>query len=117
VSRGCRQENLSDVDGSDALRNDLRMAVRMATNLSLPRDLVAEIDAVAGRRQRSAFVEDALRRALRRERLRAAMTRAAGALRAEDYPHWATSDDVVAWVRELRAEVTDPGPEADANAA
>ena len=94
------------------------MSLRIATNLSLPADLVAEIDAVAGRRQRSAFVEEAVRRALRRERLRAAMSRTAGALRAEDYPHWATSEDVVEWVRQERAEVTDPGLEhADANAA
>jgi metal-responsive CopG/Arc/MetJ family transcriptional regulator len=87
------------------------MAVRMATNLSLPVDLVAEIDAVAGRRQRSAFVEEAVRKALRRERLRVAMQRTAGSLKAENYPHWATSEDVVAWVRELRAEETDAGPE------
>jgi metal-responsive CopG/Arc/MetJ family transcriptional regulator len=90
----------------------------MATNLSLPVDLVAEIDAVAGRRQRSAFVEQAVRRALRRERLRDAIERTAGVLKAEDYPHWASSEDVAAWVRELRAEETDAGPEgASATAA
>lgn len=33
-----------------------------------------------------------------------------GALNRADYPHWRTSDDVTAWVRELRAEVTDSGP-------
>jgi hypothetical protein len=27
----------------------------------------------------------------------------------EDYPHWRTSHEVVAWVRALRAEESDPG--------
>jgi hypothetical protein len=27
----------------------------------------------------------------------------------EHYPHWRTSEDVVAWVRMMRAEETDPG--------
>ena len=87
------------------------MAVRMATNLSLPPDLVAEIDAVAGKRNRSAFVEDAVRRKLRREQLRSAMARTAGVLSLEHYPQWATSEQVVEWVRESRAEQTDPGSE------
>ena len=87
------------------------MAVRMATNLSLPPDLVAEVDAVAGKRNRSAFVEDAVRRKLRRERLRQAIERTAGAWKAEDYPEFATSEKVVEWVRALRAEKTDPGPD------
>ena len=94
------------------MRNSLRMAVRIATNLTLPPDLVAEIDAVAGRRNRSAFAEAALRRALKREQLRIAIDRTAGVLRAEDYPHWATSDKVVEWVRELRAEETDTSAQA-----
>src|SRR5262245_49100876 len=97
------------VDIGTVVRDSLRLSLRIATNLSLPADLVAEVDVVAGRRQRSAFVEEAVRRALRRERLRLAMTRTAGALRAEHYPHWATSEDVVEWVRQSRSEVTDPG--------
>ncbi len=83
----------------------------MPTNLTLPRDLVSEVDAVAGERGRSRFIEDATRYALRRARLRQAIERTAGVLRAEDYPEWRTSEDVVAWVRALRAEETDPGSE------
>jgi len=82
------------------------------TNLSLPADLVAALDEVAGPRNRSRFVEEALRRAIRREQFRIAGERFAGSLKAEDYPHWRTSEDVVAWVREMRAEVTDPGDDA-----
>ena len=79
-------------------------------NLSLPEDLVADLDEVAGPRKRSAFAEEALRRAIRREQFRIAAEEAAGSLKAEDYPHWRTSEDVVRWVREMRAEetVTEP---------
>ena len=93
------------------MRDSLRMAVRIATNLTLPPDLVAEIDAVAGRRNRSAFAETALRRALKREQLRIAIERTAGVLSAEDYPEWATSEKVVEWVRASRAEGRDPWTE------
>ena len=82
---------------------------RVATNLTLPRDLVRELDAVAGPRNRSAFVEEAVRYRLKRERLRRSIVETAGALAGKDYPHWATSEKVVEWVRQLRAEETDSG--------
>ncbi len=72
--------------------------------LTLPPDLLAEVDALAGARGRSRFIEEATRAALRRERLRAMHRTVAGALRAEDYPEWATDEDVVAWVQRSRAE-------------
>ena len=75
-------------------------------NLSLPEDLVEALDDVAGPRRRSAFAEEALRRAIKREQFRLAGERYAGSLKAEDYPHWRTSEDVVAWVRMMRAEET-----------
>ena len=86
------------------------MTTRSATNLSLPPDLVDEVDAMAGRRNRSAFVEAAIRDRLRRERLRLAMTRAAGAWAAKDYPEFESSDQVAAWVRERRSEETSQDP-------
>ena len=85
------------------------MAVR--TNLMLPGDLVAEVDRVAGPRNRSRYVAEAVAARLRRDRLRVAWDRSFGILRAEDYPHWATSEMVVEWVRVMRAEETDPGPD------
>jgi metal-responsive CopG/Arc/MetJ family transcriptional regulator len=81
---------------------------RIPVNLSLPEDLVAKVDEVAGPRNRSAFVEEVLRRAVKREQWRLAIERTAGSLPAEHYPHWRTSEDVVAWVRMMRAEETDP---------
>jgi len=85
--------------------------MNVRTNLLLPKDLVEELDEVAGPRGRSRFVADAVAYKLRREKLRAAFDRSFGILRREDYPHWDTSEKVVEWVRELRAEETDPGPD------
>lgn len=82
----------------------------MRTNLVLPRALVDEVDRLAGPRGRSRYVADALTERLRRDRLRDAVEVTAGVLDPEDYPQWRTSEDVVAWVRERRAEDTDPGP-------
>jgi hypothetical protein len=110
------------------MRTDVRYHVRMSrrsapsappavsrarkpTNLSLPPDLVAEVDALAGPRGRSAFVEEAVRRAIRRERLRVAIESTAGAWAGKGPAMWDEPDGVVRWVRELRVEETDPGPE------
>ena len=87
------------------------MMTRMATNLMLPADLVAQIDEIAGPRNRSRFFEEAARAKLKREQLRVAVERHAGAWSAEEYPEFATSEMVVEWVRSGRAEVTGPGPE------
>lgn len=81
------------------------MSVR--TNLLLPKELVEEVDHFAGPRGRSRYVAEALEQKLRRDRLREVVKATAGALRATDYPHWRTSEDVVAWVRQLRSEETD----------
>lgn len=110
------------LDLRKVMRNDMSMVVRtqggvetlepelgprrIPVNLSLPEDLVAELDHISGPRNRSSFAEEAIRRAIRRERLRVSIERTAGSLKAEDYPHWRTSEDVVAWVREMRAEAT-----------
>jgi predicted transcriptional regulator len=85
--------------------------MNVRTNLLLPADLVRELDEVAGPRNRSRFVADAVAYKLRREKLRRAWDRARGMLKPEDYPHWSTPEKVVEWVREMRAEETDPGPD------
>ncbi len=89
------------------LRTVVRMTVR--TNLLLPKALIDEVDRYAGPRGRSRYVAEALSDRLRRDRLREVVLATSGALNRADYPHWQTPDHVTAWVRELRAEVTDPG--------
>ena len=68
------------------MRNTVRMAMRTATNLSLPPDLIAEVDDLAGPRGRSAFVEDAIRTKVKREKLRRAFEAVRGTWTAEEYP-------------------------------
>lgn len=91
----------------------MRMTVR--TNLLLPKELVEEMDRYAGPRGRSRYVAEALAERLRRDHLGRAIAESAGILSAEDYPHWATSEKVVEWVRAQRAEETDCG-DADSRA-
>lgn len=88
----------------------LRMTVRTPANLSLPRDLVEDVDAIAGPRNRSAFVEAAIRDRLRRERLRLAIHQSAGAWSADDHPEFTRPADTLEWVRARRAEVTAAKP-------
>ena len=87
------------------------MGVRIATNITLPKDLVRELDAFAGHRNRSAFIEDAIRDRLRRERVRRAFESVRGAWAGKGPAVWDEPDGVARWVRKLRAEVTDPGPD------
>jgi predicted transcriptional regulator len=82
----------------------VRMNVR--TNLLLPKELVEEVDHFAGDRGRSRYVAQALRAQVRRDRLREVVEQTAGAW--ADNPLWKTSEDVVDWVRALRAEDRDP---------
>jgi hypothetical protein len=99
----------SHVDLRREVRNYVRMAVR--TNLMLPPELVAEVDRIAGPRNRSRYVAEAVNARLRRDRLKEVWDRSFGILKTEDHPEWATSEMVVEWVRALRAEETDPGPD------
>jgi len=91
------------------VRNHVRMSVR--TNLMLPPELVAEVDRIAGPRNRSRYVAEAVKTRLRRDHLKEVWDRSFGILKVEDYPYWATSDMVVEWVRALRAEETNSGPD------
>ena len=73
------------------------------THVVLPVDLVHQIDQLVGKRKRSAFIEDAVEARLRRERLRRALERTAGALKGALPPEWETPEKTREWVRELRA--------------
>lgn len=84
---------------------------RIPVNLSLPEDLVADLDKVTGPRKRSAFAEQALRRAIKREQFHIVAKEVAGSLDPKDYPYWRTSEDVVEWVRMMRAEETSTEPD------
>jgi predicted transcriptional regulator len=89
-----------------------RVRMRVRTNLMLPDELVAEVDAVAGPRGRSRYVAQAIERQLRRDRWWAAARAAAGAWTADAHPDFATSEAVQDWVRAGRAETSDPRADA-----
>ncbi len=84
--------------------------MNVRTNLLLPKDLVDEVDRFAGERGRSRYVAEALRARLKRDRFREMIDQTAGVLSADEYPEWATSEQVVEWVRARRRETTDPNP-------
>ena len=82
---------------------------RVPTNLTLPASLVSELDEIAGKRNRSAFVEEAIRYRLKREKLRRAFEASFGAWKGKGPKEWDEPDGVANWVRKLRSEETDSG--------
>lgn len=77
------------------------MAMVRAT-VTLPEELLGEVDRLAGARGRSAFISEAVAASVRREQLRRVLDETRGALR--DSPSWRTPDATYRWVRELREE-------------
>lgn len=71
----------------------------MRMHIELDDELVRELDVVAGKRGRSAFVRRALERALEQERRALALRSAAGSI-ADSGHDWDT--DPGAWVRDQR---------------
>ena len=70
--------------------------------IKFPLDVIAELESLVKPGKRTEFVVEATREKLRRARLGAALAEAAGSLKSEDYPEFATSEDVAGWVSELR---------------
>jgi metal-responsive CopG/Arc/MetJ family transcriptional regulator len=75
------------------------------TNLTLPKLLLAEVDALAGPRGRSRYVAEAVAARVRRDKLGKAIRETAGIMVGK--PGWMSPDEVVAWVDSLRSEETD----------
>jgi len=75
------------------------------TNLTLPQDLLSEVDELAGPRGRSRYVAEAVAQRVKRDKLGKAIRETAGIMVGS--PYQMSRDDVTAWVEELRSEVTD----------
>jgi predicted transcriptional regulator len=75
------------------------------TNLTLPDELMAEVDRLAGPRGRSRYVAEAVAQRVKRDKLGRAIRETAGAMVGK--PGAMTPDEVVAWVDALRSEETD----------
>lgn len=76
------------------------------TNLTLPVELMRQVDELAGPRGRSRYVADAVAQRVKRDRLRRAIDAAAGSLIPKNGRRM-TREEVSAWVEELRSEESD----------
>ena len=74
----------------------------MRAHISLPKDLVDEIDEIAGLRKRSQFIEEAIRLKLLNERQKRALAAPGPGLDPKKYPHWATPELSSKWVHDMR---------------
>jgi metal-responsive CopG/Arc/MetJ family transcriptional regulator len=82
-----------------------RRAALTRTNVTLPEELLREVDDLAGPRGRSQFVADAVKWKVKRERLRRALDAARGAfIGTESYM---TPDEAYQWVRSMREQDND----------
>ncbi len=73
----------------------------MRVHISLDEDLVRELDELAGERGRSAYIEQAVRERLDRERRWRAIWSAVGTISDEGHP-W--DPDAATWVHDSRRE-------------
>ena len=70
------------------------------TNVTLPEEMIQEIDEMAGPRGRSAYVAEAVRARLKRDRMRKVFDETYGA--ASGHSQWQDADEAYRWVRSLR---------------
>ena len=69
--------------------------------VTLTRDLIDQIDRIAGEDGRDQFVAEAVQEKIRRLRLEA-FERIAGSLKDADIPGWETPEATIEWVRRQR---------------
>lgn len=70
------------------------------TNVTLPEELMRQVDELAGPRGRSAFVAEAVAARVKRERLRKALDNLRGV--TVGTPSYMTPEEAYRWVREQR---------------
>jgi metal-responsive CopG/Arc/MetJ family transcriptional regulator len=75
------------------------------TNVTLPEELLREVDELAGPRGRSQFVAEAVTWKVKRERLRRALDAARGSWVGTG--SYMTPDEAYRWVRSMREEDAD----------
>ena len=75
---------------------------RKRAHLTLPEDLLADVDRLVGERGRSAFLAEVIRQEVQRRQLLAAIREARGCWKSEDHPELANGSE--AFVDQLRAE-------------
>jgi metal-responsive CopG/Arc/MetJ family transcriptional regulator len=71
------------------------------TNITLPQELLEQIDLVAGPRGRSSYLASVLAKQVRRDLQRKVFEEASGAMIGK--PGWMEPDEALAFAKELRA--------------
>jgi hypothetical protein len=74
----------------------------MRTHISLPRELIEEIDEVAGPRRRSEFIEEAVRAMLVNRKQSRALELALEHPLSPTSPYWGTPETTSKWVHDMR---------------
>lgn len=72
------------------------------THVVIPEDIVQNIDAFVGKRKRSKFITEAVKKELNRLRLLRALDRAKGSWADKDHPELARKGGTYRWVRAIR---------------
>ena len=78
------------------------MAEKKRTHVVVPKELMEEIDRLCGKRKRSWFITQAVRKEIQRLNFLKAVKETAGAWKDEDHPEFKKGVDN--WVRSLREE-------------
>ncbi len=78
------------------------MAEKKRTHVVVPKELMEEIDRLAGKRKRSWFITQAVRKEIQRLNFLKAVKETAGAWKDEDHPEFKMG--VNNWIRSLREE-------------
>jgi hypothetical protein len=76
--------------------------IRERLNLYLTKPLADELRRLIPPRERTRFVEEVLKRELRRRKLREAIESAYGAWTDENHPDMMTGEDIDRWIEEQR---------------
>ncbi len=80
-----------------------KKVAKVRASLTIPEEILSEIDQLVGKRKRSEFITEVARKELKRLKLQKAMEKAAGAWKDEDYPE-ISQKGTYEWVRDLREE-------------
>lgn len=78
------------------------MGEKKRTHVVVPKELMEEIDRLAGKRKRSWFITQAVRKEIQRLNFLKAVKETSGAWKDEDHPEFKKGVDN--WVRSLREE-------------
>jgi hypothetical protein len=72
------------------------------THITLPQEILSDLDRLVDKRQRSRFIAEAIRKELLLARQKEALRQAAGSWKDKDHPELKAG--AAAWVRKLRRE-------------